>query len=153
MVDWNNHCCFFVNVYIGFVFNYCLVQISIWAALHATFLLWAVKYPYSYRQLRVSGRIRYAHVISVILAVVFPLLGPCILLRDGYSSIASPPLACTGRNLDVTYYTIILPVSFLVGMTSCLLVLLLWALFKVHFSRHYLRTWYGIEPVSVCAQV
>ncbi len=35
----------------------------------------------------VSGRIRYAHIISVVLAVVLPLPGPLIQLKDGYISV------------------------------------------------------------------
>ena len=107
------------------------MQICMWAALHATFLFWAARYPISYRKLRISGRIRYAHIISVLLAVVLPLLGPCVLLKEGFISTATPPLLCAGRNFDFVYYAIILPVSFLVGITSCLLVILFWTLIKV----------------------
>ena len=103
------------------------------ALLHAFFLNWAVRFPLSYRQLRMSVRIRYAHVISVVLAVVLPLIGPSILLSEGFITAASPTLACVGRDLDTNYYAIILPVSILVGMTSYLLVFLFWTIFKVKY--------------------
>ncbi len=102
-----------------------------WAVLHAVFLFWGVKFPFSYRQLRVQKRIRYAHIISVILAVVVPLPGALIHLKDGYVSPNPPANACAGRNLDFTYYTFVLPISVMIGTTSCLLVLILWTIFKV----------------------
>jgi hypothetical protein len=116
---------------IGFAFNYILVQISVWTVLHAIFLFYGVAFPYSFRKLRNSGRIRYAHIISVILAVLLPAIGPCVLLRDGYVIISTPTLTCVGRNLDITYYGVILPISILTCITSCLLVLLFWSIFKV----------------------
>ena len=102
-----------------------------WAVLHATFLFWAVRFPLSYRQLKTSGRIRYAHIISVVLAVIGPLVVPCISLRDGYSSISASTISCRGRNFELVYYATILPGSFLVGATSCLLVVIFWTIFKV----------------------
>lgn len=116
----------------GAIFNYCLVQVCLWIVMHTIFLFWAVVFPFSYRQFRASGRGRYAHVICVILAVFMPLIGPCIQLKDGYRNTSSPAYACAARDLDVTYYTTVLPVSFAVGITSSLLVVLLWIIFKVH---------------------
>ena len=116
---------------VGFIFNYSLEQIPLWGTIHAIFLLWAVMDPLGFRQFKKLGKLRYAHIISVILAVVVPLIGPCVLLRDGYVVTSFPSLACVGRNLDVTYYTIILPASLIVATTSCLLLLFFWTIFKV----------------------
>ena len=108
-----------------------MVQLCTWVVLHAVFLFWGIKYPFSYRQLKILKRVRYAHVISIILAVVIPLPAGLIHLKDGYIASSNPSFACTGRNLDFTYYTFVLPISIVVGTTSCLLVLILWSIFKV----------------------
>jgi hypothetical protein len=105
-----------------------------WALLHAFFLNWAVRFPVSYRQLRTSVRIRYAHIISVVLAVTLPLVSPCVILKDGYLTVASEALFCVGRNFDLNYYAVILPASLLIGMTLFLLVFLFWTLFKVFIN-------------------
>ena len=128
---------------IGFVFLYTSGQVYVWAVLHGTLLMWAVRFPISYRLLKDSGRIQYAHIISVILAVLVPLVPPCISLRDGYLGIASPSLFCGGRNLDTTYYAAILPISFLVGTASCLLVFIFWTIFKVNNIVYILSGLFG----------
>jgi hypothetical protein len=102
-----------------------------WALLHAFFLNWAIRFPASYRQLRTSVRIRYAHIISVVLAVMLPLVGPCVILKDGHLVLGSAMLFCIGRNFDFNYYAVILPTSLFVGMTLFLLVFLFWTIFKV----------------------
>ena len=117
--------------YAGVAFNYAVVQGCTWAMLHAIFLFWGVVFPFSYRQLRISGRIRHAHIISIILAVVIPLPAGLIHLVDGYIFTANPAFACAGRNLDITFYTFILPISVIICITACLLVLILWTIFKV----------------------
>lgn len=115
----------------GLVFTYSLQQICIWGALHAAFIYWGMRYPFSYRMFKISGRIRYVHVISVILAVVAPLPGALIHLKDGYIITANPSVICAGRNTDYTYYTFILPLSVVLAITMCLLVLIFWTVLKV----------------------
>lgn len=114
----------------GVVYLYSTVQFTTWAMLHAVFLFWGVAFPFSFRQLKDSGRIRYAHIISVVLAVVLPLPGPLIQLKDGYAPGGPPSFLCFARNQDIYFYTFILPVSVIIGITSCLLVLILWIIFK-----------------------
>ena len=105
-----------------------------WGGLHAVFLLWAVLFPFSYRRLRTSGRMRYAHIISIILAVIIPLPAGLIHLGDGYSPTFSPVIVCAGRNRDYTYYTFVLPMSIIMCIASCLLLVIAWTIFKV---MHY----------------
>ena len=102
-----------------------------WAFLHGIFLFWAVVFPFNYRQLRISGRIRYAHIISVVLAVIIPLPAALVHLKDGHIAYHTPTLLCQSRNRDYTYYTLVLPVSIIMCITSCLLVVIIWTIFKV----------------------
>ena len=102
-----------------------------WGMIHAFFLLWVVMDPLGFRQFKELGKLRYAHIISVVLAVVVPLIGPCVLLRDGYVNTSFPSLACSGRSLNLIYYAIILPSSFIGATMSCLLLLFFWIIFKV----------------------
>ena len=120
----------------GFVFNYCVVQFTVWTVLHAVFLLWGVRRPFSYQRFKNSGRIVYAHIVSVILGVIVPIPSALLPLIDGYVVTATPTIACAGRNLDITYYTFILPMSVTLGTTSCLLVLIVWTIFKVRRIGH-----------------
>ena len=123
------------------MFTYCSEQITIWGGLHAVFLFWGVRYPFSYRQLKISGRIRYAHIISVILAVVVPLPAALVHLKDGYIITANPTLVCAGRNTDFLYYTFILPISVVLVIATCLLVFMCWAIFKASWLAMWI--WVG----------
>lgn len=110
---------------------YSLEQICILSVLHTVFLYWAVAFPFSYRQFKISGRICYTHIICVVLAVVIPIPGGLVHLKDGYITAGNPATVCVGRNLDYTYYTFIIPISVTLAMMSCLLVLTIWTIFKV----------------------
>ena len=116
---------------LGLAYSYCLEQASVWAFLHGIFLFWAVVLPFNYRQLRISGRIRYAHIISVVLAVIIPLPAALVHLKDGHIAYYTPTLLCQARNRDYGYYTFVLPVSIIMCITSCLLVVIIWTIFKV----------------------
>ena len=126
------YCMIFLRL--GFLSTYGMEQIPMWVLLHTVFLFWAVVFPFSYRRLKLSGRIRYAHIFCVVLAVVIPLPAALVHLKDGYNSLTTPTLACTGRNADYTYYTYVLPVSIILCVTSCLLVVIIWIIFNVRLS-------------------
>ena len=124
---------FSMTHFIGFVLHYCLLQYTVWSVMHLIFMFWSIEFPFSYRQLKISGRIRYAHVGSVVLAILIPLPAGLIHLKDGYvdSLIPSLSIGCVGLRFDYNYYTLILPLSVLVAIATCLLVLIIWTLFKV----------------------
>jgi hypothetical protein len=105
--------------------------VCIWGGLHAGFVFWGLRYPFSYRTFKLLGRARYAHIISVLVAVLLPLPAALIHLKGGYVITANPSLTCAGRNTDYTYYTFVLPLSVMLTITTCLIVLIFWTLLKV----------------------
>lgn len=115
----------------GVVFSYTLEQICVWTTLHALFLYWGIAFPFSYRHLRISGKLRTAHIICVLLGLIIPLSAALIPLIDGHIVTVHPTLACGVRNTDITFYTFILPLSILLAGTTCLLALMFWTIFRV----------------------
>lgn len=111
--------------------KYCLEQLTIWILIYAVFLYWSIAFPFNFRQLKTSGRIHHAHIISVILAVFVPLPSALVHLQDGFVPIDNPVHFCVGRDVDYVYYFNILPISIILSITSCLLVLSIWKIFKV----------------------
>jgi hypothetical protein len=95
------------------------------------FLFWAMNFPFSYREMQTSGRIKYAHITVVLLALAIPLPGALVPLKDGYFAARNPTILCTGRNTDHRYYTFVLPISIILGTTSYLLILTCWKIVKV----------------------
>ena len=102
----------------------------------AVFLFWGVVYPFSYRRFKESGRVRYAHIISVILILVIPLPLALVHLKEGYIITATPPYGCFGADRHYNFYAITLPLSITLVITTCLLVLIFWTIFKVRNKEY-----------------
>ena len=102
-----------------------------WAVLQAVFMFWSVAHPFSFRQLKITGNIRYAHIISILLALLIPLPSAFTQLAGGSVFVTSLVLPCLGLNTNYIYYTFILPISLLLIGDAILLVLIVWILFKV----------------------
>ena len=106
-----------------------------WMLVFALFLFWGVVFPFSYRQFIDLGRVRYAHAISSTLSIILPLLPALLHLKDGYILSLHPPYICFGRNRDITFYSVILPLSMMLGRALCLVTIVLWTIFKA--SREF----------------
>ena len=100
----------------------------------AIFLFWGVAFPFSYRSFKESGRVRYAHIISVILILVVPLPLALVHLKEGYTITATPPYGCFGMHRDYNFYAFIFPLSIVLAITTCLMALIFWIIFKVRKS-------------------
>lgn len=81
--------------------------------------------------MRLSGKARKAHIISVLVALTVPLIGALAPLKDGFLSSRNPTLTCIARNADYVYYFLVLPCSIVLGLASCLMVVNIWVIFKV----------------------
>ncbi len=99
--------------------------------LYIIFLLLALSCPYTFRKLKVLGKIHYLHVASVVLAVLIPLPFGLAFLKDGFMALEYPTFFCFGRNPDHVYFALMLPMSVLLGIATILLFILFWILFKV----------------------
>ena len=91
-----------------------------WAVLDAVFFFWAIVSPFSYQQFKLSGRIRIAHIISVLLGLLVPLPPPLIQLVFGYTQYYAQVIFCAGNNSDYLYYTWLLPITIFIGITAFL---------------------------------
>ena len=107
-----------------------------WATFHALGLCWGIAFPFHYRRFKTEGRIKYIHVITVVLGLVLPAIPALAPLVDGYTIAISPNAidTCEGRNTTITFFTIILPISILVAAGSTVLIILFWIIFKVKIS-------------------
>ena len=110
-----------------------MVQFDAWGTMQAFFLFWCVKYPFSYRSMKVTGKLRHAHIIGVLVIVLAPLPGPLFLLIDGLSIAITdnPSLAAFGRNPDHFFYIFTVPATTLLASTTILLEFIFWTIFQV----------------------
>ena len=95
-------------------------------------LFWKVQFPLHSRSYEKARRIKYIHLICVILALVLPLV-PVITVasKGGFTITRYPTFLCTGSDADATYYTIVLPIVIILGIGTTVLVLVFWKIHKV----------------------
>ena len=122
----------FIYLHTGFVHTYALGQLSWWVVFHAFGMLRAIAFPFFYRKIKREGALKYIHISTVVIALVFPLLPALLHLKDGYSITPSLINICIGRNTAISYYGLVLPISILFATTTTLLILLFRKILKVH---------------------
>ena len=110
---------------------YLLLQITLWGTFHALGLCWGIAFPFHYRRFKTEGRVKYVHVITVILGLVLPAIPALVPLIDGYTITLSPIDICGPRDVAIAYFTMILPISILIAASSTVLIILFWIIFKV----------------------
>ena len=137
------------------MFQYTLLQTSIWWLFHTTALLWKICFPFHARSFEKSrSKIRYIHTASIIAGLVLPLTPVIATMADhglsfqsdpllqhnnatflssglGYNMIRFPPVLCAGVNSDVVYYTTIFPINVIVIIGLTELIFLFWIIHNV----------------------
>lgn len=115
--------------------TYALGQVSLWIVFHAFGLLRGIAFPFFYRRIKEEGALKYIHISTVVIALVFPLVPALLHLIDGYGIAPAPISVCIGRNMAITYYSLVLPVSILFAITTTIFILLSRKLLKVHYMN------------------
>ena len=125
----------------GFFSHYLVLQFHICWVLHATSLFVIIKFPYKFRSLKKSTKLKYIHISCVIAGLVIPLL--CALIpmmhaaggnsvgRVGYVMITTDSLSCLPSDSNVVFYTSVLPSLLLVECGIALLIVTIWLIHKV----------------------
>ena len=118
------------------MFSYTLVQTGVWAVLDAVFFFWAMIAPFNYRQFKeFSGKVRIAHIISVLLGLFVPLPSALLpLVDDGHTQFFSIVLFCVPQNIKYVFYTLTLPLSIFAGISAFIEIYITWTIFKVAVS-------------------
>ena len=115
----------------GIVFHYSLMQSTLWVLFHVTALFWGIAFPFHYRRIKANGYIKYIHITAVAVAVLVPLVSALAPLKDGFIPPTSTPIVCIAANADYTFYTLVLPISILLAISTCLLIFTFWIILKV----------------------
>ena len=101
--------------FIGSVYYYTIIHLSILWLCHAFILFWKIKFPFHARQYEKK---KIIHVLVVLLAVVLPTIPVIVSFSTGGFVIGShPPSFCVSKSSDAAYYTLALPMS-IMGATG-----------------------------------
>ena len=143
------HSVFISNLYIaplGMIFYYCLLQLAAFWLCHVLSLFWKVKFPFHSRAFQMANHVKYIHITCVVIGVIFPLL-PVVATMSQYAHGKStaevakgglgfgitrfPPLLCTGRHGDTTFYSLILPILTILMIGIPIVIIIFWIIHKV----------------------
>ena len=111
------------------MYYYVLLQLVVWWFCHIAVLFWKVIFPFHSNK---PHHIKYIHVGIVVLAILVPFVPVAVSLATGGFIIKSfPPLLCVPRRVEVTFYTLALPISILMAVGIVMLLAVLWTIRKV----------------------
>ena len=120
---------YMANTGIGFMYG--MAQLGLFVLFHAIGLCWGVVFPFHYRKFKAEGKLKYIHITTVLIALFLPLVPALLHLKEGYGIADTPTVVCQGRNVHVTFFTLILPMSAILAVATSVLVVMFWKIFKV----------------------
>lgn len=123
----------------GIVFTYGLAQLGLFVLFHAGGLCWGVAFPFHFRRFKAQKQIKYIHITTIIATLFLPLVPALLHLDEGYGVANTPSTVCFGRNVAVTYFTLILPLSVILAIATSILVIMFWIIFKVNLPKPNIR--------------
>ena len=146
----------------GMVFYYCLFQLAVWWFCHVVSLFWKIRFPFHARSFETAHRLKYIHIVMVIVGLVLPTLPVIVAFTAGTPSTRGfgltrfPPILCTSLERDSTFYSLVLPINILLAVGVPLLIIIFWIIHKVyphliftvasHLATLFLFLMNGIAP-------
>ena len=120
----------------GIIISYLLVQITLWSTFHTLGLCWSIEFPFHYRRFKTEKKIKYIHIITLIIGLILPTIFALVPLIDGYTIALNPTDDCIAKNVAITFFITILPLNVLMAVNSTVLIILFWRIFKVCDTAH-----------------
>ena len=122
---------------IGIVNVYLVAQVTLLVVFHALGLGWSILFPFHYRRFKATTKIKFIHVATIVLGLVVPTIPALLPLIHGYTITSGPFGFCVARDIVTTYFTLALPKSILMAITTSVFVILFWRLLKVIKLHNY----------------
>ena len=132
-------CCQCHNTYTGVLFTYGLAQLGLFILFHAVGLCWGVVFPFHFRKFKAEEKLKYIHVTTVLIALFLPTVPALLHLEKGYGIASSPTTICFGRSVAVTFFSLILPLSVVLAITTSVFVIIFWIIFKVQNNNKVVK--------------
>ena len=122
---------------VGIVFYYGIFQLGVWWFCHVVSLFWVIRFPFHFRSFKAAHRLKYVHIIMVVVGLVLPTL-PVILPfttgdpnMRGFGLTTFPPTNCDRLQGLLTFFSLPLPINLLLVTGIPLLIIVLWIVHKV----------------------
>ena len=107
----------------GMVFYYVLLQLPLWWFFHAIISYW----KYKSARWSTTRRSTIVHVSMLIVAIVVPsLFIMMVQFKGGYGLARFPPILCTGKSANSTFYYVVIPIIILLEGGVMMYLLVIW---------------------------
>ena len=123
---------FFSVLLPGAVLVGCLMQIAVIWICHVLIIFSTVICPFHYMMFSSKNRMRYIHIVIVIMAIAIPATSVAVMFgTGGFINARFPPLLCLPRNADAGFYAVVLPISLITPIGVSLLLAVFYTTHKV----------------------
>ena len=101
-----------------------------------TTVFWKIRFPFQAKMM--ENGTKSIHLAVILLGLVIPFI-PIIVgfATGGFIVDHFPPVVCVTSSGDAAYYTLALPVSFIIAIGTSLLILVLVTIVKVSETKEY----------------
>ena len=124
---------------IGVLVYYILLLLAVGWIFHISMFLWKIWFPLRARSLEVAHRIKYIHILMILITLVVPLLPVITAAADGgFALTRFPPIFCTARSSNATFYSLILPIILIIQCGVTMLIAIFWIIHKVSLTLSYI---------------
>ena len=122
---------------------------------HILTVFWGLSFPFAARRFRNLNRMKYIHVICVILGLLLPIVPVAATIIQfsrgklsseaiqrglGFGVIRLPPILCAGIEKNTTFYSLIFPASLILMVGIAFLVYIFWIIHKVRSATGIIIT-------------
>ena len=118
----------------GTVSHYLFLQLSYSMLFYTLFLFWSTVFPFHYREARRSGRVKSAFIAALLTCFIVPLTSLILIPYGYFSSNYLATGLCAAQSPTAFFVIITLHQSVVLWVTSSLLVVIMWTIFKVGVS-------------------
>ena len=134
------------------------MQSILWWFFHTVVLFWGIKFPFHAKSYNDRGRLKYIHIIVVLIALIVPC-APAIAMFQSLSPLNATYvlLTCTAGR-DRIFYSLILPIGILLAVGLSLVIIIFRELIAMvcispliqSSISHNSMMHYIVVPVEMC---
>ena len=96
-------------------------------------LFWKIHFPFHARYYEERNKIRYIHIVCVVVALILPATAPVTLaVKGGFTLASFPPVICVGRDFGAIYYSSSFPTTLSWALCTTLLLFIFWRIRRVY---------------------
>ena len=130
----------------GIIFQYGLAAPFLFWVVHIGYMVVLLQFPFFGERMLTKRSVTITiHVVAVVSILLFQLLWPVITLSAfQYDLTSFPPLIAEPGNIDLLFYTVVVPITVAGGSGIIMLVILIFLIHQVGVYVHNIHIIYAV---------